>query len=102
VRDADPKPEGWTQASEDELEEAFYDLQKAALEQERAVAEVQALKDAQDALAAEADEKFQRDLQKAMDERPEIVAAYWDAKAAFEECKLDEFNDDCDIEELRW
>jgi hypothetical protein len=32
VRDADPKPEGWTQDGEDELEEAFYDLQKAALE----------------------------------------------------------------------
>lgn len=102
MRDADPKPEDWTQGAEDELEEAFYDLQKAALELERAVAEVQTLKDAQDALAAEADENFQRDLQKAMDERPEIVAAYWDAKAAFEEARLDEFADHEHVEELRW
>jgi hypothetical protein len=75
------------------LEEAFYDLQKAALEQERAVAEVQTLKDAQDGLAVEAEDKFQRDLEEAMDARPDIVATYWDAKAAFEEVRLDEFAD---------
>jgi hypothetical protein len=37
-----------------------------------------------------------------MDERPEIVAAYWDAKAAFEEARLDEFADHEYVEELRW
>lgn len=54
------KPEDWTQELQDQKEEAFYALQKEALGYQRAIAEVQALKDAQDEAAAEADRQFQK------------------------------------------
>jgi hypothetical protein len=90
---ANPATRPSTWSAEDETaaitaEGAFFDLEKQVKDLQRTVNEGQKLKDAFDAEVAAQEAKFTAGLQGAIDARPGLISAHYDARADFEENRL--------------
>ena len=82
-------------------EEAFYDFESETRELARHVAEIQKLKDEQDALIAEQEAKYNEEAREAKDNYPALVDAVFSAKADFEEARVFPGTDQEVIDHLR-
>lgn len=82
-------PADWTQALQDEFEVSFFDLQGVALDLQRQVAEIEALKKTFDDAEAAAKQERAGELAEAENNRPGIVDAYFEAMQTYNEMNLE-------------
>lgn len=98
---SDAPPDDFTAELLEQYELEYFDKDAEARELEKLVKSVQGLKEEAEAAVSEQERQFQEHLAVAAEEAPRLASALWDARANFEEARVDPSRAEWEVDELR-